>query len=84
MKLPELVYQDKSRNNRGCCVGNRNTDPYAQCPKPSGKDQQAGDKEQHLPGKREEDRLLRHPDRKEKVCRHHLKTYYRKDGEDDM
>lgn len=73
MKLSELVYQDESRNNRSCRVGDRDADPYAKCSEPSGKNQQAGNEEQHLPGERKEDRLLRHPDGKEKVCRHHLK-----------
>lgn len=31
MKLPELVYQDESRNNRSCRVGDRDADPYAKC-----------------------------------------------------
>ena len=59
MKLPELVYQDESRNNRSCRVGDRDADPYAKCSEPSGKNQQAGNEEQHLPGERKEDRLLR-------------------------
>ena len=84
MKLPELVYQDESRNNRSCRVGDRDADPYAKCSEPSGKNQQAGNEEQHLPGERKEDRLLRHPDGKEKVCRHHLETDNRKDRKDDM
>ena len=42
MKLPELVYQDESRNNRSCRVGDRDADPYAKCSEPSGKNQQAG------------------------------------------
>lgn len=84
MKLPELVYQDEGRNNRSCRVGDRDADPYSKCSKPSGKDQQAGNKKQHLPGEREEDGLLRHPDRKEKVCRHHLETDNRKDCKNDM
>ena len=58
--------------------------PYAKCSEPSGKNQQAGNEEQHLPGERKEDRLLRHPDGKEKVCRHHLETDNRKDRKDDM
>ena len=66
MKLPELVYQDESRNNRSCRVGDRDADPYAKCSEPSGKNQQAGNEEQHLPGERKKDRLLRHPDGKEK------------------
>lgn len=66
MKLPELVYQDESRNNRSCRVGDRDADPYAKCSEPSGKNQQAGNEEQHLPGERKEDRLLRHPDGKGK------------------
>ena len=82
MKLPELVYQDESRNNRSCRVGDRDADPYAKCSEPSGKNQQAGNEEQHLPGERKEDRLLRHPDGKEKVCRHHLETNNRKDRKD--
>ena len=49
MKLPELVYQDESRNNRSCRVGDRDADPYAKCSEPSGKNQQAGNEEQHLP-----------------------------------
>ena len=61
MKLPELVYQDESRNNRSSRVGDRDADPYAKCSEPSGKNQQAGNEEQHLPGERKEDRLLRHP-----------------------
>lgn len=84
MKLPELVYQDESRNNRSSRVGDRDADPYAKCSEPSGKNQQAGNEEQHLPGERKEDRLLRHPDGKEKVCRHHLETDNRKDRKDDM
>lgn len=84
MKLPELVYQDESRNNRSCRVGDRDADPYAKCSEPPGKNQQAGNEEQHLPGERKEDRLLRHPDGKEKVCRHHLETDNRKDRKDDM
>ena len=84
MKLPELVYQDESRNNRSCRVGDRDADPYAKCSEPSGKNQQAGNEEQHLPGERKKDRLLRHPDGKEKVCRHHLETDNRKDRKDDM
>ena len=84
MKLPELVYQDESRNNRSSRVGDRDADPYAKCSEPSGKNQQAGNEEQHLPGERKKDRLLRHPDGKEKVCRHHLETDNRKDRKDDM
>ena len=84
MKLPELVYQDESRNNRSSRVGDRDADPYAKCSEPSGKNQQAGNEEQHLPGERKEDRLLRHPDGKEKVCRHHLETDNRKDCKNDM
>lgn len=37
MKLPELVYQDESRNNRSCRVGDRDADPYAKCSEPSGR-----------------------------------------------
>lgn len=84
MKLPELVYQDEGRDNRGGRVGDRDTDPYAERSKPSGKKQQTRDEEQQLAGKRKEDRLLRHSDGKEKVGRHHLETDNREDRKDDM
>ena len=83
MKLPELVYQDESRNNRSCRDNDRYADPYAKCSEPAGKNQQAGNEEQHLPGERKEDRLLRHPDGKEKVCRHHLEPDDRETDEED-
>ena len=84
LELPELINQYKSRDHRGDRIGYRHTDPDTQGSEETGKDDQTRDQEQHLPGNGQEDRFLRHTDRKEKVGRHHLEANDREDGKHDV
>lgn len=84
MKLSELVYQDESRNNRSCRVGDRDADPYAKCSDHRGRINKQGTRNSICRVSERKIAFLDIPMGKEKVCRHHLETDNRKDRKDDM
>ena len=79
----KLSLQQDGRGQKSDGVGDRHTDPYAQRAKQGRQDEQPRQQEEHLARQGEEDRLLRHANRKEEVGRYHLEAHQGEDREHD-